>query len=430
MIALKKLSFKKYLHLKTLFINISSLSVIQIMNMVFPAVTLPYLVRILGPEKFGLVNFGIAFSTYFLTLSDYGFNLSATKEISINRASKENVSRIFSNVFYTKVILGVISFILFLLILLSFDKFSEEKVLYLLSFGYVIGSVIFPVWYFQGMERMEFLPGFFFFPRLIGTIFIFILVKQPGDYLKLIGIYGGVQVLSGSAAFYFTLVRERVKLIRPSIEGIRQQLSKGYRIFLSNISIGIYTSSATILLGLLAGNTAVGFYVAADKIKNLVSAFLSSVSTGVYPYVNRLLQESRESFLRFNYKLLKLRSLFTLLIAIMIYFLADPIVTIVLGDNFTSSIPVLKILAFIPFIVGLSNSFGIQIMLPLNLENAFLKIVSSAALLNMMLAVYLIVTLNGLGAALSILLTEIFVSGAMLFYLLKHNLYSGMINEV
>ncbi len=420
----------RYLHLKSLFINISSLSVIQLMNILFPAITLPYLVRVLGPEKYGLVNFAIIFSTYFLTLSEYGFNLSATREVSVNRDDRELVNSIFSNVFFSKVLLGLISLILYLVILVSFNKFKSDISLYLISFGYVVGATLFPMWYFQGTEKMAFLPGLFFIPRSVGTVLIFVFVTKPGDYLELIIIYSAVQIVTGLAGFLFAIKKNDIQISKPSREGIKQQLTTSYKIFLSNVSINIYISSASILLGLLVGNTAVGIYVAADKIRNLISSFLSTISTGVYPYVNKLLQDSKEGFIRFNIKLMKLRGVLTLILSSLLFTFADLLVKVILGNLFVESARVLKILAFLPFITTFSNSLGIQIMLPLKKEKEFLRIVSIAALINLILAYPLIINLTVLGAAYSILITEMLVTLMMFIFLFNKTYFKERFNEV
>ena len=131
--------------------NIASLTGIQMVQYLLPLVTFPYLTRVLGPGNYGKVAFAVAFITYFNLITDYGFNLSATREISINRDDTERVSRIYSSVMVTKTLLMLLTFTAMLTIVLSVDRFRSDLPLYIYTYGIVLGSVLFPVWFFQGV---------------------------------------------------------------------------------------------------------------------------------------------------------------------------------------------------------------------------------------------------------------------------------------
>ena len=109
-----------------LFENIASLSVLQAVNYILPFVTVPYLVRVLGPDRFGLVAFAQAVMQYFIIFTDYGFNLSATREIASHRGDKQRVAQVFSTVMVVRLGLAVVGLGVLLLMVVLFDKFRSE----------------------------------------------------------------------------------------------------------------------------------------------------------------------------------------------------------------------------------------------------------------------------------------------------------------
>ncbi|MEO5990335.1 MAG: oligosaccharide flippase family protein, partial [Ferruginibacter sp.] len=120
---------------KTLISNFVSLSALQGINLVLPLLILPYLVRVLGMELYGLIAFSTAFVYYFQVITDYGFNLTATREISIHRKNSLKVSEIYNSVMIIKLVLLVLSLFILSFIVFSFDKLSNNYEIYFLSFG-------------------------------------------------------------------------------------------------------------------------------------------------------------------------------------------------------------------------------------------------------------------------------------------------------
>ena len=149
--------FEKLSPYKNLLKNFTSLSVLQLSNYLFPLIILPYVVRVLGPDKYGLVQFAAAFNSYFLILCDYGFGLTGTRMISQNRNDHQNLSRIFSSIVIIRLLLFVFSFALITVVVFSFERFILEWQVFLLSSGIVFGSTLFPLWFFQGLEQMKYI---------------------------------------------------------------------------------------------------------------------------------------------------------------------------------------------------------------------------------------------------------------------------------
>jgi len=393
---------------KVLFKNFTSLSVLQISNYLFPLITLPYLVRVLGPEKYGLINFAAAFTAYFIIITDYGFNLSATQEISINRDDKKKVSEIFSRVIISKLFLYFISTIIFFSCLISFDLFKADSALFLISYAGLIGTVVFPLWYFQGTEKMNFILIINFIIKLITVILIFLLIKNSSDYLLLAAIYSVSQVVYGLTGLITVIRKFKIKLFLTKFDCVNIQLRNSKNIFISSLSISAILSSNVFILGLFVDKSIVGYFAAADKIRLAFQSMLGPLFTATFPHVSNLAKKSLEQFYKFNKKSFYFASTFGLFIFLLIYFSAEILVKVLLGDEYENSIIILKILSVVPFLYSISNFLGVQILLPLNYSKKYASVMFFALIVHTSLALILTYYLQAIGSSIAIIIVETF----------------------
>ena len=276
---------------KRLFSNFVSLSVLQGANYILPLITFPYLVRVLGPSKYGLIAFAQAFIQYFNILTDYGFNLSATREISINREDKGKVSEIFSSVMIIKFALLILSFIIVTIIVFSFGKFKKDWLLYYLTFGMVIGQVLFPVWFFQGMERMKYITFLNITAKLIFTVCIFIFVHSVSDYIYVPLIRSLGFITAGVMALWIVFKEFKLRLSIPNLNVINYRLKEGWYIFLSEISGNLYGQGTIVILGIVSTNKIVGYYSVGEKLVKSIAGLSQPLAQAIYPFISKKTKE-------------------------------------------------------------------------------------------------------------------------------------------
>ena len=176
--------------------NAFALSIVQFVNYGFPLVIIPYLFQNLGAQLFGLTSFAAAFTLQFRAFVDYGFDLSGTRKISLNRDSPNKISKIYSTIIITKFLLAISSFLIFLSIVLIFENFRSNYLLFLLSFGIMFEVVFSPIWLYQGLEKMKFITLTQFLSKLTVAILILTNVNSPEDYLMVPAIYSFGAILS------------------------------------------------------------------------------------------------------------------------------------------------------------------------------------------------------------------------------------------
>ncbi|MDK2920334.1 MAG: hypothetical protein PWQ37_3067 [Candidatus Petromonas sp.] len=412
--------FRKFLNTedkKRLFSNFVSLAVLQGANYILPLITFPYLVRVLGVEKFGLLAFATATVTYFQILTDYGFNLSATRDISIHRENKEKVQEIFSSVMVIKFGLLILSFILLIILVFSFDKFRKDWEIFVLSFGMVVGQVLFPVWFFQGMEKMKYITILNIFAKLLFTVAIFVFVKEQADYWKVPLLNSLGFILAGVLALWIIFRDFKIGFIIPSKSSIKQQLIEGWHIFISTVAISLYTVSNTFILGIFTNNIIVGYYAAAERIIKAVQGLFNPISQSIYPYISKVISESKQRGIELIKKITLIIGGVSFFLSLCLFVFANLIVKLFLGNQYVESIIVLRILAWLPFIIALSNIFGIQTMLNFDYKEAFSKILISASFINIFLAFILVPLYKHIGISISVLISEIFVTSSIYIYL-------------
>jgi len=408
---------------KVLIKNFSSLSLLQVSQYIFPLITFPYLVRVLGPDGYGLVAFATAFVGYFSVITDYGFNLSATREISINRHNSSKVSEIFSSVITVKLLLFVISIIIVIPVIYGFTKFSKDSEIYLVSFISVLGTTLFPIWFFQGVERMNFISTISIVIKVLWVVSVFLFVHSFDDILILVclnSLSSLITGISGLAAvnYYFNIV-----FITPSIAQIKFQFLKGWHYFISQASVSLYTISNIFILGLFTSDTVVGYFSAADKIRQAVQNVSSTAGKTVFPHLSTEFIRSKKAAFSFINKYIKTVGSISLLACILLFIFSEQIILIVLGEDYIQSVILLKIISFLPIIIFLSNVAGVQTMLNMGFKREFAKIILIAGIFNVILSFIIVPIYLSIGTAVMVLLTEILVTAQMVFFLKKKKIH-------
>lgn len=403
-----------------LFGNILSLGFLQGINYLLPLMTIPYLVRVLGPDYFGLLAFATATIMYVALLTDYGFNLSATRQISIYRENHGRVSEIFSSVMVIKSFLMLLGFIIITILITMVNKFHEHWEIYIVTFGVVVGQVLFPVWLFQGIEMMKYITYVNIASKSIFTILIFIFVKSESDYLMVPFFTALGAIFGGLWSMHLILNKMNYKFVWPTWGEIKFQLKDGWHVFFSSMAISLYTVSTTFILGLLTNNAVVGQFAAVDKIIQAGKGVYQPVSQAIFPMIGKRFQEDKNSALDFVKKFTKIIIFVMSLLSVFIFFFADLIVNLILGNKFSDAVILLKIMSPLPLIVALSNILGIQVMLNLGLKASFSGILTMAALIGVTLSFLWVPVFQERGTAYTLLTVEIFVTLTMFIYVWTH----------
>lgn len=393
--------------------SIAALAVVQVSSYLIPFVTLPYLTRVLGPVVYGKVAFAQVLMTYFVLLVDYGFSLSATRKIAANRNDRAFVSRVFMGTWLAQWLLVVTAALVAGMLVQFSARLRPEAALYAAAFTAVLGTALFPIWFLQGLERLQAVAVIQIVSRVLTLAPIFMLVTGPGDAVLLLLITGGSTMLGGLLALYWVRRGRLVDWCWPGWGAAFHELKDGLSLFGSRLSISFYTIFVPLALGWIAGPVAVGEFQVADKVRAAAQGLLSPVSQALYPRMSLLFKTDKTAATALGRRAALAIVVLAGIGGVLLFALSHWIVLLLAGRKFLSAVSVLRWLAFVPLIVGLSNMFGVQIMLPNQMNKAFNAILIGAGVLGVLAITPLVDAFQADGAAQAVFFIEIFVTVAM-----------------
>lgn len=334
------------------FKNLTNLSIVEFINIAVPFIILPYLLRVIGKEYYGLVIFAQAVISYFLILQNFGINTYAVKEVSLIKNNKRKLNSLVSNVFVFKIALFFFSFLLLFLLVSVFPYFKEIKLLLFLTMWICFFDVIFPKWYFQGLERMKYITYVFVVSKLGSLFLIIFFVKEPNDYILIPIIYGVSSIIAGLGSLVILFKIDRVNFLFPKISDLKILMQRSNTFFISEAAVAVFANSNKVIIGSVLGMNELAYYDLADKI---VSVFkhvpLNIVRNSIYPRV----------VITKNMNIVKNTTLimgaYSIIVIVFIMIFASSIVNIIGGIEMSNSSNILKLFSISIFTTHISNYY-------------------------------------------------------------------------
>jgi len=397
--------------------NYIYLMLLQGANFLLPLIILPYLVDVLGLEKFGVVMMATSFITFFNILVDFGFNISATREVSLIRHDKEQLSRFFWTVLLIKLILIFTGFIILLLLIFLIPKLRQEAWVYLFSFGFVIGQALFPAWFFQGIEKMRVITIVNVTAKLIFTGLIFLLIKHQDQYVYVPVLNSLGFIIAGLMGLFISF--KYISLRKPLAKEMNKLVKDSAFLFVSNFSTNLYTSANTFILGMFAGDYLAGIYASMEKLIMAVKSMYVPFYQAVFPWLSRKTDSEKINFIR---KIKPYIAMAGLSISLLIVVFSGKILELIYHKpEIVSYANVFRILSFIALFAGLGMMYVSLLFPAVKRYKERMLIMLTGGLINIALALILVQFFNIYGVAISAVTTE------FILFLMAHRIFKQKI---
>ena len=397
--------------------NAAALYSVQFVRKLLPLVIVPYLARVLGPAGWGMVAFMQSLAEFVVLGIEFGFNLSATREIARNRQSKEVCGEIMAGVLGAQVVLAVVGITAATVLSFFIPLLRDNPRLVASGMFYGLAQGFMPLWFFQGLERMRLAATLEVCGRIIGLLAVFVFVRSPQDTWVALAIQGVAPAVTTCAGLF--LAYRTIPCRLPGYLLVRGALARGWPLFVFRSAESLYGVANAFILGLFAEPAKVGYFASAEKISRAVFGLLNPIRETLYPRLSNLALHSPVRAARLARAGAAVMISGGLLFSAAVYAFAPQLIGLLMGQAFGPAITVLRILSVLPLVLAVTHSAGLQWLLPFGRDAVVNRIVMAAGGLNLVLAVILAPRLAHIGMAVSVLSAEVFVCLSMLRAVVK-----------
>ncbi len=265
--------------------NYFFMTALQILSTAFGIMIYPYLIRVLGSESYGIYVFAVAIVSYFMNFISFGFNLPNLKIISQNKDNQIVKSKVISAILTLKIYFGLISLLIFIPLVHYISLLNNNKLIFIIVFSQIIAEILYPVWYFQAVQKMRIVTYFQLFFRILSLPFIFIFIKSAED-IEFYTLIASLSIILPALLLYIYLIKiERLNVKFQHLKSLKKYISDAAPFFWSSAAGTLKQESVTILLGSLYGMRDVALYDLANKLIMLPRMLTTSINSAIFPKV-------------------------------------------------------------------------------------------------------------------------------------------------
>ena len=385
-------------------------------SIVFPLITFPYISRVLMATGNGKVATASAVITYFNMFASLGIPTYGIRACAKVRDNKEKLSKTVQELLIINSVTMLLTLLVFIGTVILVPEFAAEKELYVINGIGMVLNMFAITWLYNALEQYAYITAVNMIVKVVSLVLMFLLVKQPEDYI----LYGAITVFASSASYVFNFVyaTKFITLKKSGPYDFRVHMKPILRFFAMSAATSVYTNLDVVMLRFMQGNTEVGYYNAAIKVKTILVTLITSLGTVLLPRLSYYVKKEKiDDFYRMIGKAVNFVVIAGLPMTIYFMLFAGESIQFLAGKGYEGAVLPMIILMPTVLLIGLSNITGIQILTPQNLEQQVLNSIICGAVVDFLLNLVLIPRMASSGAALATTIAELVVLIVQCIYL-------------
>ena len=389
--------------------NFFSLGAVQAISSLIQLLVIPYTISKIGVDGYGVIAVAQVVMFYLAVFTDYSFNQTATRDITLYKSDHIKMSQIFSRIVFSKMFLCIVAFIVLLLLLLLVPVFRAHFFLYCMAFTFVVGQSLLVSWFFQGLERMYFIAFATLVARVLFAILVFLFIKSREDDYLFLFFLGIGNIIAGIISIVVAFRICKLKFIKPSRDDVATELREGWQITFSHLSNSTCQYANIFILRFFANDLVIGYYGIAERIFFTGKQVFIIFSQAVYPKVCQLVQERKEQAIFFLKRLYTGFLLLVILGSLLVFIFSPQVLYFFMGDEYNNAVFFLRVFCIVA-VIDCLNIPATLLLLAMNQKKNYFRVYASATVINILLNLILARSFEATGTVITIFITGFFIT--------------------
>lgn len=397
-------------------LNFVMSAILRMSAFIFPLITFPYVSRILGAEGNGKITFTSSVISYFSMFAQLGIPTYGIRVCAACRDNPQKFNKTVQELLLLNSITVIISYLTFVVCILTIPKLQETRSLLIISSTSILLSAIGMEWIFQALEQYSYITIRNLLFKIVSILLMFCFVHKPEDYI----VYGAINVVGTCGSNIFNVIYAGRFLDRKPIGNynLKRHIKPILNFFMLTVSISVYTSMDSVMLGFMSSDAEVGYYAAATKMKTIVVSTVTTLGTVLLPRMSNFIAQSKlDDF----YKMIKKSFNFIFIVAISMsvfcMIISKTMILFLAGTSYTPAIAPMQIISWTIIFIALSNITGMQVLVPTGREKYTTISTVYGAIVNLIVNAIAIPRYGAVGAAMGTVIAEFIVLAVQIVYL-------------
>ncbi|MBR6403308.1 MAG: flippase [Eubacterium sp.] len=391
-------------------------AILTMSGMIFPLITYPYVIDIIGKEGTGAVKFATSVIAYFAMFAQLGIPTYGIKACAKVRDDKEKLSKTVHELMLINLMMSVVVYVLFFASLFIIPQFAEDRILLIIVSSTMFFNMIGIEYLYRGLEQYSYITIRSLIFKALGLVLMFILVRKRSD----VEMYGAITIFAASASniFNFIYARKLISFRRQKQLDLKKHIRPVMVFFAMSCATQVYLNLDGIMLGFMKGKAVVGDYDSAVKIKVILVSVVTSLGAVLLPRASYYIKNKKmDEFRRITAKALHFVWVFATPLTVYFIFFAKEGIRFLTKDECINAIPAMQIIVPTVLFIGLSNILGIQILVPIGKEKIVLYSEIGGAVVDLVLNAIFIPKYDAAGAAFGTTVAELIVVMIQLYFM-------------